>query len=138
MLRISTKKPKEAPLPPEEDVPVEEPTPEPETPPLIPEEDPAEPLAKPEGDYTLPKAMVVYMPSEFGPFRCDNCCNFQPDGSCRMVEGPIDPGGCCNIYCPPNHEDEPGMQSSPDEEEAMQGEGDMPEATEVIPEEEAQ
>lgn len=48
----------------------------------------------------LPKALVVYMDSDLGPFICSNCSNFRQPNTCQMVEGEIDPQGCCNIFAP--------------------------------------
>lgn len=41
---------------------------------------------------------VVYMDSDEGPFRCDHCEYFSKPDKCRLVEGEIDPGGCCNLF----------------------------------------
>jgi len=43
---------------------------------------------------------VVYMKGDQGPFRCNHCEYFSAPKSCRIVEGPIDPTGCCNLYQP--------------------------------------
>lgn len=44
------------------------------------------------------KFMVVYMDGDQGPFRCDHCEYFSKPNSCQIVEGFIDPAGCCNLY----------------------------------------
>lgn len=44
------------------------------------------------------KTAVVYMDGEKGPFRCDNCSEFEAPNGCEIVEGYIDPEGCCNLY----------------------------------------
>ena len=67
----------------------------------------------------LPKALVVYMDSDLGPFRCDNCCYYQDPKACSIVQGAIDPGGCCNMYCP--SEDKHG-QMDDEVEEATESE----------------
>ena len=46
-----------------------------------------------------PKAMS-YRPTPNGNQRCDNCANWQPPGSCKLVEGPITPSGWCILYNP--------------------------------------
>lgn len=33
-----------------------------------------------------------------GPFMCQNCKFFLPEGACQKVEGAIDPEGCCNLF----------------------------------------
>lgn len=39
-----------------------------------------------------------YMGPEAGPFACGHCVHFTQPGSCEIVQGDIDPGGCCNLY----------------------------------------
>lgn len=46
-----------------------------------------------------PKAMS-YRPSPNGSQRCDNCANWQPPGSCKLVDGAIAPTGWCILYRP--------------------------------------
>jgi hypothetical protein len=46
------------------------------------------------------KQAVVYMTGDKGPFRCDHCEYFQVPRACKIVEGSIDPKGCCNLYEP--------------------------------------
>jgi hypothetical protein len=46
-----------------------------------------------------PRAMS-YRPSPNGSQRCDNCANWQPPGSCKLVDGPIAPAGWCILYRP--------------------------------------
>ena len=46
----------------------------------------------------LTKATVVYMDSKQGPFRCDKCDFWHSPNSCELVEGEIDPAGCCNDF----------------------------------------
>jgi hypothetical protein len=41
---------------------------------------------------------VVYMDGDEGPFRCDHCSYFIKPNACKIVEGDIDPAGCCNLY----------------------------------------
>src|SRR5690242_15358948 len=43
---------------------------------------------------------VSYMEPEAGPFECNNCQHFDPKGACEIVDGSIDPCGCCNLYKP--------------------------------------
>jgi hypothetical protein len=44
-----------------------------------------------------PRAMS-YRPAPNGKQRCDNCANWQPPGSCKLVDGPIAPSGWCILY----------------------------------------
>lgn len=44
-----------------------------------------------------PRAMS-YRTSPNGNQRCDNCANWQPPGSCKLVDGPIVPSGWCILY----------------------------------------
>ena len=46
-----------------------------------------------------PKAMQ-YRPTPNGNLRCDNCANWQPPGSCKLVDGQILPTGWCILYRP--------------------------------------
>lgn len=116
------KLPEETPIPPMEEPAPEETPVTPETPLDIPEEgdeyDDSASQAK------LPKQLVLYMGSEMGPFQCDNCCYYVEEGQCQKVDGPIDPQGCCNLYCPPGHDSEPiGYDEAPTEpleEEALE------------------
>lgn len=91
MLRLAPDKLKDAPPAP--------PVPEPE----IPQEDVAAPHEESLGDYPsklIPQPIVVYMTSDMGPFECQNCLNFEEDGSCAVVAGPIDPKGVCHVFEP--------------------------------------
>jgi anaerobic selenocysteine-containing dehydrogenase len=44
-----------------------------------------------------PKAMA-YRPKPNGTQSCQNCANFQPPASCRLVDGAISPSGWCILY----------------------------------------
>jgi anaerobic selenocysteine-containing dehydrogenase len=44
-----------------------------------------------------PKAMS-YRPTPNGSQRCDNCANFQPPSTCKVVDGAIAPTGWCILY----------------------------------------
>lgn len=46
----------------------------------------------------LPPKAVNYQPTPRGTQRCDNCVNFQPAASCKLVEGAISPAGWCTLY----------------------------------------
>lgn len=48
----------------------------------------------------LTKIVSGYLPPEDGPFECENCHYFNKGGKCELVEGNIDPEGCCNLYTP--------------------------------------
>lgn len=44
-----------------------------------------------------PRAMS-YRAAPNGKQRCDNCANWQPPGSCKLVDGAIAPNGWCILY----------------------------------------
>ncbi|MFL6726561.1 MAG: twin-arginine translocation signal domain-containing protein [Sphingomicrobium sp.] len=44
-----------------------------------------------------PRAMS-YRPTPNGSQRCDNCANWQPPASCKLVDGQIAPTGWCILY----------------------------------------
>ena len=46
-----------------------------------------------------PRAMQ-YRPNPNGNQRCDNCANWQPPGSCKLVDGVIAASGWCMLYRP--------------------------------------
>lgn len=46
----------------------------------------------------IDQSIVVYMTSDMGPFRCDNCVNWVDPNQCAVVTGVIDPAGCCNVF----------------------------------------
>lgn len=42
---------------------------------------------------------VAYLSPDQGPFMCDHCKYFEAgQRACHIVEGDIDPHGCCNLY----------------------------------------
>ena len=50
------------------------------------------------------------MPPESGPFECEYCHYFDEPRSCELVEGTIEPDGCCNLFT------EKGKAGKPEEE----------------------
>ena len=46
----------------------------------------------------LTKNISGYLPPEDGPFECQNCHYFHSPLSCELVEGRIEPDGCCNLF----------------------------------------
>jgi hypothetical protein len=48
----------------------------------------------------LTKGAVVYMDPVPGGFKCSNCDYFHQPNSCELVEGNIEPEGCCNDFKP--------------------------------------
>jgi hypothetical protein len=50
------------------------------------------------------------MPPEAGPFECEECHYFSSPRACELVEGTIDPEGCCNLFT------EKGKAGKPTEE----------------------
>ncbi len=61
--------------------------------------------AEPAKQYKSSKIAVVYMDGDKGPFRCDHCEYYIKENGCKIVEGFIDPAGCCNLYEPPDEDD---------------------------------
>jgi len=41
---------------------------------------------------------VAYQDTPKDDQRCDNCSLWQPPGSCKLVQDPIDPAGWCVLY----------------------------------------
>ena len=41
---------------------------------------------------------VGYQDTPKGAQRCDNCTQFEPPSSCKVVEGKIAPAGWCKVY----------------------------------------
>jgi hypothetical protein len=41
---------------------------------------------------------VGYQDTPKGAERCDNCAQFEPPSSCKVVEGKIAPAGWCKVY----------------------------------------
>lgn len=39
-----------------------------------------------------------YLGPENGPFMCGNCRHFDGQGGCDIVDGLIDPQGCCSVF----------------------------------------
>ena len=48
----------------------------------------------------LSEKTVNYQNGPKGKARCDNCIQWQPASSCKLVDGNISPSGWCNIYAP--------------------------------------
>jgi hypothetical protein len=48
----------------------------------------------------IAQKMVQYQEKPKGPQECDNCLQFVVPGSCKLVEGRIDPKGWCQLYAP--------------------------------------
>jgi High potential iron-sulfur protein len=46
----------------------------------------------------LSPAMVSYQPRPKGKASCDNCVQWQPPKSCKVVSGDISPKGWCTIW----------------------------------------
>ena len=46
----------------------------------------------------IPQKAVSYQSTPKGKQRCDNCSLWQPPGSCKLVQDPIDPAGWCVLY----------------------------------------
>jgi len=87
------------------------------------EELPVEPTTGAVSQYT-----AGYKGPEEGPFNCGNCVFFT-DGTCKIVDGEIDPEGVCNLFTTmsgaempagpeediPEPEDEPLPEAPPEE-----------------------
>lgn len=46
----------------------------------------------------IPKKLVGYQDKPHFKQRCDNCAQFLPPSSCKVVEGKISPTGWCKVY----------------------------------------
>lgn len=42
--------------------------------------------------------IVAYQDTPHGAQECDNCAQFQPPSSCKVVEGTVSPAGWCKVY----------------------------------------
>jgi hypothetical protein len=47
-----------------------------------------------------PQNLVHYQDTPHGTQECDNCAQFEPPSSCKVVDGTISPKGWCMIYAP--------------------------------------
>lgn len=69
-----------------------------------------------------------YLGPEAGPFACGNCFHFDGKGACAIVQGAIDPSGCCNLF------ESKDSQSDPDSPDAGPDSGaEAPSAVPPIP-----
>jgi hypothetical protein len=56
-------------------------------------------ISKPaEAQAKAPQNLVGYQDSPHGTQECDNCAQFAPPSSCKVVDGTISPKGWCKIY----------------------------------------
>lgn len=46
----------------------------------------------------IPQTNAGYLGPEHGPFTCSNCHFWEDPNSCSVVDGLIDPNGCCNNF----------------------------------------
>jgi hypothetical protein len=46
----------------------------------------------------MAQKVVAYQDTPQGDHRCDNCLQFQPPSSCKIVDGTINPAGWCKVY----------------------------------------
>ncbi len=46
----------------------------------------------------LPQEQVSYQASPKGERKCSSCFNYEGNGSCRVVAGPISPEGWCRLW----------------------------------------
>jgi High potential iron-sulfur protein len=51
-----------------------------------------------EAQTKVAKAVVGYQDSPHDGQRCDNCLQFEPPSSCKVVEGNISASGWCKVY----------------------------------------
>lgn len=67
-------------------------------------------------DSKVHQAVAGYMGSDMGPFECQRCEHFDGQSSCNIVEGTIDPAGCCNLFEPQAMDQSDGTpdQGAPD------------------------
>lgn len=62
--------------------------------------------------HKIPAQAAGYQGPEHGPFQCSNCKFFENPNSCAVVDGTIDPSGCCNNFT---------SASSPVQDESAEG-----------------
>jgi len=121
------------------EIPQGPPPPDPTAPPDAPPTDqappdPTDPAADPiqpdpgAGGGKIPQMLAGYMPPEMGPFVCSGCKFFITSGACQVVNGPIDPSGCCNNFCPAHVGAQAPETESPAEDttEPQEEPGDAP------------
>lgn len=46
----------------------------------------------------MSQKVVGYQDTPQGDHRCDNCLQFLPPSSCKVVDGTINPAGWCKVY----------------------------------------
>lgn len=46
----------------------------------------------------LSQEQVSYQPTPKGERKCSGCVNYEGNGNCRVVAGPIDPEGWCRLW----------------------------------------
>lgn len=46
----------------------------------------------------LAQEQVSYQPSPKGDRKCSGCFNYEGNGNCRVVAGPISPDGWCRLW----------------------------------------
>lgn len=46
----------------------------------------------------LAQEQVSYQPTPKGERKCSGCVNYEGNGNCRVVAGPIDPEGWCRLW----------------------------------------
>ena len=46
----------------------------------------------------MSQKVVGYQDKPQGDHRCDNCLQFLPPSSCKIVDGTINPAGWCKVY----------------------------------------
>lgn len=101
MLRIAPDQDPQGPPtgpPPDAGAPPDAPPPDPTQPPPDPSQDPSQ--SPQMMNHKIPPMIASYMGPEMGPFQCGNCHFFEAPNSCSVVDGPINPGGCCNNFTP--------------------------------------
>lgn len=110
MLRV---KGPSGPPPPPEAMPPEAMPPEQAPPEAMPPEMPQQPMTFKKVDPSI----AVYRQPDDGPFKCANCDHYEEEGSCTIVDGPIDPEGICSIFTPMSQDESgPGEgETSPEQ-----------------------
>jgi len=58
---------------------------------------PSKSMGKYDVEKTSPQ-IAGYMGPEEGPFECEHCVHWLDPDSCNIVSGPINSGGCCNLF----------------------------------------
>jgi len=60
----------------------------------------------PKKEEKVGQEIARYEPPSHGPFECGRCEYFKGPSSCAVVEGEIEPKGCCVLFEGPDSEED--------------------------------